>query len=55
MSDLPRLYVFNLSHFSEKARWACERKGLRFQLVPLLPGLPGRLSCPCTRPQSGRR
>lgn len=39
MSDLPRLYVFNLSHFSEKARWACERKGLRFQLVPLLPGL----------------
>lgn len=39
MNDIPRLYVFTLSHFSEKARWACERKGIPFQLVTLLPGL----------------
>lgn len=39
MNDLPRLHVFTLSHFSEKARWACERKGLRFELITLLPGL----------------
>ncbi|MEY4544266.1 MAG: hypothetical protein RL685_461 [Pseudomonadota bacterium] len=39
MSDVPRLYVFTLSHFCEKARWACERKGLPFQLVTVLPGL----------------
>lgn len=39
MSDLPRLYVFTLSHFSEKARWACEHKGLPYRLVTLLPGL----------------
>jgi glutathione S-transferase len=39
VSEIPKLYVFALSHFSEKARWACERKRVPFQLVPLLPGL----------------
>jgi len=39
MPQTPRLYVFSFSHFSEKARWACDRKRLGYQLVPLLPGL----------------
>ena len=38
MATLPRLYVFTLSHYCEKARWACDRKGLRYRLVTLLPG-----------------
>jgi glutathione S-transferase len=36
---MPRLYVFTLSHFCEKALWACERKGVELQLVRVLPGL----------------
>lgn len=39
MTATPRLYIFTISHFSEKARWACERKGIRFRLITLLPGL----------------
>jgi glutathione S-transferase len=39
MADVPRLYVFAISHFCEKARWACDRKGMPYQLVPLLPGV----------------
>jgi len=38
VASVPRLYVFTLSHFCEKARWACDRKGLRYRLIPLLPG-----------------
>lgn len=39
MPQIPCLYVFTCSRFSEKARWACDRKRLGYQLVPLLPGL----------------
>jgi glutathione S-transferase len=30
--------VFTVSHFCEKARWACDRKGMPYRLVTLLPG-----------------
>jgi len=33
-----RLYTFNLSHFSEKARWALDYEGLRYEEKVLLPG-----------------
>src|SRR5262245_30687681 len=39
MADIPRLYVFNISHYCEKARWACDRKGMPYQRVSLLPGM----------------
>ena len=38
MASLARLYVFTLSHYCEKARWACDRKGMPYRLVTLLPG-----------------
>jgi glutathione S-transferase len=34
----PRLYVFTISHYCEKARWALEYKGIDFELVTVLPG-----------------
>jgi len=37
------LYTFNLSHFSEKARWALDYEGLPYQEKVLLPG-PHRLT-----------
>lgn len=33
-----RLYTFNLSHFSEKARWALDYEGVAFEEKVLLPG-----------------
>lgn len=33
-----RLYTFNISHFAEKARWALDRTGLRYEERVLLPG-----------------
>lgn len=33
-----RLYQFAISHYSEKARWALDYKGIRYQPVNLLPG-----------------
>ncbi|WP_258546033.1 glutathione S-transferase family protein [Marinobacter pelagius] len=33
-----RLYQFAISHYSEKARWALDYKGIRYQPVSLLPG-----------------
>jgi glutathione S-transferase len=33
-----RLYTFNLSHFSEKARWALDFEGLSYEEKVLLPG-----------------
>lgn len=39
MRDLPRLYLFKLSHFCEKARWACDRKGMAYETVTVLPGM----------------
>ena len=33
-----RLYTFNISHFAEKARWALDRTGIRYQERVLLPG-----------------
>jgi len=35
---LPKLFVFPISHFSEKARWAWEISGQPFQLEILRPG-----------------
>jgi glutathione S-transferase len=34
----PRLYVFTISHYCEKARWALEYKGIDYELVTLMPG-----------------
>jgi glutathione S-transferase len=33
-----RLYTFNISHFSEKARWALDYEGLAYEEKILLPG-----------------
>lgn len=33
-----RLYTFNLSHFSEKARWALDYEGISYEEKILLPG-----------------
>ena len=33
-----RLYTFNMSHFSEKARWALDYEGLRYEEKVLMPG-----------------
>ena len=33
-----RLYVFSVSHYAEKARWALDFKGLPYELKVLLPG-----------------
>lgn len=33
-----KLYTFNISHFSEKARWALELEGIPFEEQVLLPG-----------------
>src|SRR5690349_10387516 len=33
-----RLYTFNLSHFSEKARWALDYEGIAYEEKILLPG-----------------
>jgi glutathione S-transferase len=33
-----RLYTFNLSHFSEKARWALDYEGIAYEEKVLLPG-----------------
>ena len=38
VAPIPRLYVFTLSHYCEKARWACDRKGMRYRVITLLPG-----------------
>ena len=38
VAPIPRLYVFTLSHYCEKARWACDRKGMPYRLITLLPG-----------------
>lgn len=35
---MPRLYTFNISHYSEKARWALEYEGVAHEEVVLLPG-----------------
>lgn len=34
----PRLYVFTISHYCEKARWALEYKRIDYELVTVLPG-----------------
>jgi glutathione S-transferase len=34
-----RLYLFELSHYCEKAAWACDYKRLAYRKVVLLPGL----------------
>ena len=33
-----KLYTFNISHFSEKARWALDYEGIEYQEQVLLPG-----------------
>lgn len=33
-----QLYIFPISHFSEKARWACDHHGVAYELVRCVPG-----------------
>jgi hypothetical protein len=33
-----KLYTFNISHFSEKARWALDYEGIAYEERVLLPG-----------------
>ncbi|HEX2734297.1 MAG TPA: glutathione S-transferase family protein [Polyangiaceae bacterium] len=47
----PLLYVFTVSHFCEKARWALDYKGIGYQLRTVLPG-PHRLTVPKLAPTS---
>ncbi len=35
----PKLYVFAISHYCEKARWALDWLGVPYQLQPIMPGL----------------
>lgn len=35
---IPKLFVFTISHFCEKARWALDFYGIDYELVPLAPG-----------------
>ena len=35
----PKLYVFVISHYCEKARWALDRLGLKYQLQHTMPGM----------------
>jgi len=39
LARAPRLYVFKVSHYSERAAWACDLKGFAYEEVVLLPGL----------------
>ena len=41
---LPVLYVFSLSHYCEKARWALDRQGISYRLRTLMPGLHRRVA-----------
>ena len=34
---IPTLYLFTISHFAEKARWALDHKQVRYRPVVLLP------------------
>jgi glutathione S-transferase len=36
--SIPTLYVFTISHFAEKARWALDHKRVSYRPVVLLPG-----------------
>ena len=38
LADMLKLYTFNISHFSEKARWALDYEGIPYQETVLLPG-----------------
>ena len=38
MSGKPTLYVFLISHYCEKARWALDAAGLDYKLRPIAPG-----------------
>jgi len=38
MNSKPNLYVFSISHFCEKARWALDYVGIEYQLRYLAPG-----------------
>lgn len=38
MTTPPVLYVFHISHFAEKARWALDHKRVRYRAATLLPG-----------------
>lgn len=37
-ADMLKLYTFNISHFSEKARWTLEHEGIAFEENVLIPG-----------------
>ncbi|MEM1345218.1 MAG: glutathione S-transferase family protein [Pseudomonadota bacterium] len=41
---LPRLYLFAISHYCEKARWALERAGIAHTCVSVVPGAHTRLA-----------
>ena len=38
LADMLKLYTFNISHFSEKARWALDYEGIAYEERVLLPG-----------------
>jgi len=38
LADMLKLYTFNISHFSENARWALDYEGISFDERVLLPG-----------------
>lgn len=43
-SDVPTMYVFSISHYCEKARWALEYLGVPFKLQSIAPGFHMRLA-----------
>jgi len=42
--NTPILYVFAISHYCEKARWALDRVGIKYRLQHLAPGLHRRFA-----------
>ncbi len=44
MTAEPILYVFAISHYCEKARWALDHFGLSYRLKPTMPGMNRRIA-----------
>ncbi len=48
----PKLYVFAISHYCEKARWALDYLAIDHQVVPLAPGIHARTASQLGAPRS---
>ena len=51
-SNAPTLYVFAISHYCEKARWALDYRGIEYDLRSLAPGEHGQIARKLGAPKS---